>query len=557
MAVNGSAIVVDSLLRQGVDTVFGYPGGAVMPLYDALYDSPIKHVLTVHEQGAVHAADGYARSSGKVGVCIATSGPGATNLVTGLATAFTDSSPVVAITGQVSTWLLGRDVFQEIDITGITMPITKHNFLVKDVADLADIVAKAFAIASSGRPGPVLIDIPRDVLVGTIEVDAAKPIDSSGVSDNDCEFENDEVAEIAKAIKSAQRPIMLIGGGVKSAEAYTEMITLAELTGMPIVSTLMGLGAFPSEHPLYLGFSGMHGHKAHNYALCEADVVLAVGSRFSDRAIGDPGKYSAGKTVIHLDVDPSELDKNFFTTLRLGGCLQQSLLRLIEQLQGYTANDLSPWWSMIENWRQENPMAADEPGFSPQWIMRHMSQSTSEMPITWVTDVGQNQMWAAQHLTIRSPRAWITSGGLGTMGFGFPAGIGAQLACADRRVVVIAGDGGFKMTGMELSTAVNLGLPMICVIVNNNALGMVKQWQHVFFNKRYASSVLPPFNFEQFAVACGAAAWTTNTREEFASAFGKALATSGPAVVVANIRPDFLVTPMIIPGQTINQFVDI
>ncbi|SDF02425.1 biosynthetic-type acetolactate synthase large subunit [Sporolituus thermophilus] len=556
MKLTGSRIIVESLLRQGVDTVFGYPGGAIMPLYDALYDAPIRHILTVHEQGAAHAADGYARSSGRVGVCIATSGPGATNLVTGLATAYMDSSPVVAITGQVATNLIGRDAFQEIDVIGITMPITKHNFLVKNVNQLAATIDKAFAIATSGRPGPVLIDVPRDVLLAETDYCPDRPLGIEPHKEQDS-VPDHVVSAAAKALATAERPVLVIGGGVKTGAAEREVMALAEQTGIPVVSTLMGLGAFPADHRQFLGLTGMHGHKAANLTVHYADVVLAVGTRFNDRVTGDPANYSSGKTIIHLDVDAAEPGKNMETEIALIGNVRASLKQILAALARAARADLAPWWEKIAQWRHAVTSRKMCPGqIDPAWLMRHMAKAAAGQQVVWVTDVGQHQMWAAQHLKIDSSRSWITSGGLGTMGFGLPAALGAQVACPGSRVILIAGDGGFKMTGMELYTAVNEKLPLICVILNNQALGMVRQWQKLFFQERYAATNLVPFDFVGFVRSFGIEAYKASTPDEFAAAFQEALGGAGPTVIIADINPDCLVLPMVRPGQAIHCFVE-
>ncbi len=556
MKMTGSKIIIECLLALGVDTVFGYPGGQIMPFYDALYDAPLKHILTVHEQGAAHAADGYARATGRIGVCIATSGPGATNLVTGLATAFMDSSPVVAITGQVPTTLLGRDSFQEIDITGITMPVTKHNFLVRDITTLADTIRQAFVIAGSGRPGPVLVDVPKDILVGIADYypEMMATIDEQQLSD--CVPEQ-EIRAAVDTLEAAKRPVMVIGGGVKAGKAEQAVLRLAEVSGMPVVSTLMGLGAFAPAHRQFLGLTGMHGHKAANLAVTEADVIVAVGTRFSDRVTGDPKRYSTGKTVIHLDVDIAEFDKNIVADITIAGNLRTCLIQITELLSQNIYNPLSIWWKQIEAWQQNFSVIYGEKGkLTPPWIMSHMSEKTAQLPVTWVTDVGQHQMWAAQHLKIGSSRSWLTSGGLGTMGFGVPAALGAQAGCLERKVVLIAGDGGFKMTGMELYTIVNNRLPLICVLLNNRSLGMVRQWQKLFFNERYSSTSLPEFDFAGFVRACGALALQAVTPCEFEAAFAKALTVQSPVVIIADIDPDLMVTPMTAPGQPINQFIE-
>ncbi|EAX48008.1 acetolactate synthase, large subunit, biosynthetic type [Thermosinus carboxydivorans Nor1] len=556
MKLSGSRIIVESLLRQGVDTVFGYPGGAIMPLYDALYDAPIRHILTVHEQAAAHAADGYARSSGRVGVCIATSGPGATNLVTGLATAYMDSSPVVAITGQVATKLIGRDAFQEIDVIGITMPITKHNFLVKNVSQLAATIDKAFAIATSGRPGPVLIDVPRDVLLAEADYCPDRPLGAETRKAQDS-VPDHLVSAAVKALATAERPVLVIGGGVKTGAAEREVLALAEQTGMPVVSTLMGLGAFPADHRQFLGLTGMHGHKAANLTVHYADLVFAVGTRFNDRVTGDPANYSSGKTIIHLDVDAAEPGKNMEPEIALIGNVRISLAQILAALAQAARADLASWWEMIAEWRQAATSRSICPGqIDPAWLMRHMAKATAGQQVVWVTDVGQHQMWAAQHLKINGSRNWITSGGLGTMGFGLPAALGAQLACPDSRVILIAGDGGFKMTGMELYTAVNEKLPLICVILNNQALGMVRQWQKLFFQERYAATNLVPFDFVGFVRSFGIEAYKASTPDEFAAAFQQALGGAGPTVIIADIDPDCLVTPMVRPGEPIHKFLE-
>ena len=554
MNTTGSKIIVDSLLSLGVDTVFGYPGGAIMPLYDALYDAPLRHILPVHEQGAAHAADGYARATGRVGVCIATSGPGATNLVTGLATAFMDSSPVVAITGQVATALLGRDAFQEIDITGITMPVTKHNFLVRDINMLAETVRQAFAIAASGRPGPVLVDVPRDILLGSAEycreIGAACWSEPAAASPP-----VEQVQAAGRMLAAARQPVLMIGGGVKAARAEQQVLQLAQCSGMPVVSTLMGLGVVPPGHPRLLGLTGMHGHKAANLAVTQADVIVAVGTRFSDRVTGDPKQYATDKTVIHFDIDMAEFDKNITADITIAGDLRQALTQLADCLI-VNKPCWVPWQQQIDAWQQQFSQLDDEQGLTAPWIMHHMSEATAKLPVAWVTDVGQNQMWAAQHLQIDGGRNWITSGGLGTMGFGLPAAMGAQVGCPDKKVVLIAGDGAFKMTGMELHTVVNQQLPLTCVLLNNHSLGMVRQWQQLFFDKRYSSTLLPEFDFAGFVRACGAVALPASTKEQFTTAFSQALASPVPTVIIVDIDTDLIVKPMVYPGQSIDRFID-
>lgn len=552
MKKTGAQIIVECLLEQGVDTVFGYPGGTILPLYDALGPSPIRHVLTVHEQGAAHAADGYARASGRVGVCIATSGPGATNLVTGLAAAFMDSVPVVAITGQVPTALIGRDAFQEVDITGITMAVTKHNFLVKDTAKLAETIRYAFRIARSGRPGPVLVDVPRDVQMHEVLFEPASepakvPFALAGAVVS-------RIEAAAAAIDESKRPAIIVGGGAVAAEAQAEVKALAEKLNAPVVSTLMGLGAFPASHPLFLGLTGMHGHKPANNCVHQADLIIAVGSRFSDRVTGDRAKYAAGKTIIHIDVDPAEIDKNVAAQIGLTGDLKTILGFLQSRL---TATTAAAWWEQIGDWQRECRSEPASYRLTAPWIFSHIADRTAGGDYIFVTDVGQHQMWAAQYLKIESPRTWLTSGGLGAMGFGLPAAIGAQLAAPAKRVIHIAGDGGFKMTGAELYTAAGQRLPLISIIINNNGLGMIRQLQHVFFDQRYTACDLPAVDFTAFAAAFGVPAVQTASWQDFARAFADAMAADGPRVIIADIAADDLVTPMVPPGGAINAYLDI
>jgi acetolactate synthase-1/2/3 large subunit len=553
MQLTGAEAVVKCLVEQGVDTVFGYPGGQIMPLYDALYDSPLRHILTVHEQGAVHAADGYARVSGRVGVCIATSGPGATNLVTGLAAAYLDSVPLVAITGQVPIGMLGRDSFQEVDITGITMSVTKHNFLVKNAARIPEILRLAFRIARSGRPGPVLVDLPRDVQQAQLtyypaEQAAAKPAVRDGKTD-------DALRRATAAIAAARRPVMVVGGGVIRGQASREATLLAEKLGLPVVSTLMGLGALPSTHPQWLGLTGMHGHVAANRTVHEADLVIAVGSRFSDRVTGDPKRYPAGKTFIHLDIDRSEIGKNIASHIALIGELGPLLTELAARA---AAGDTAPWNAAVVAWRAENTSDYQTGTLNAPWIMREISRHAAGRPVVFATDVGQHQMWAAQHLAVDAPGTWLTSGGLGCMGFGLPAALGAQVAAPGSRVVLVAGDGGFKMTGMELYTLTAYNLPVIAVILDNRCLGMVRQWQQLFYRQRYSASLAPrELDFAAFAAVCGVPGRRVATPAEFTAAFAAAWRSGGPAIIAADIGTEDIVTPMIAPGAAINEFVNV
>jgi acetolactate synthase-1/2/3 large subunit len=549
MKMSGARAIIECLLEQGVDTVFGYPGGTILPLYDALYDAPLRHILTVHEQGAAHAADGYARASGRVGVCIATSGPGATNLVTGLAAAYMDSSPVVAITGQVPTNLIGRDAFQEVDITGITLPVTKHNFLVKDPKCLPDILRKAFHIAKTGRPGPVLVDVPRDIQ--TMEIDFLPEVAAPQRIARQYPVERLERA--AAAIQAAKRPVIMVGGGAISGEAASEIKLLAEACDIPVVSTLMGLGAFPGSHPLFLGLTGMHGHKIANYAVRCSDVLIAIGSRFSDRVTGNRASYAAGKVVIHIDVDPAEIDKNVAAHIGLAGNMKELLTHLMNRLG---AGETGEWRNLIAS-QQEPKQDSSLDCLTATAIMQTITEQTIGKPFTFVTDVGQHQMWAAQSLTIDTPRSWLTSGGLGAMGFGLPAAIGAQMAVPNKRVVHIAGDGGFKMTGTELYTAAANDLPIISIIINNSCLGMIRQLQHAYCQQRYMSCYLPPVDFVSFARAFGVQATTVESLSEFSQAFATAVSARAPRVIVANVASQDMVKPMLAAGATLDEYVDI
>ena len=555
MKCTGSRIVIECLRENNVDTVFGYPGGAILPLYDALRDAPLRHILTVHEQGAAHAADGYARASGKVGVCIATSGPGATNLVTGLATAYMDSVPVVAITGQVGTPLLGRDAFQGVDVTGVTMPITKHNILIRDIHELAELIREAFAIARERRPGPVLIDIPRDILTAECEfLSQTQPLQYSGNS-----FATPDTLifqQAADLIRTAKQPVMIVGGGVKAGKSYENAIKFAELCNLPVVSTLMGLGIFNTENRQFLGLTGMHGKRPANQAVSNADLIIAVGTRFSDRVTGDRSQYVNGKTIIQFDIDAGEVGRNIAAHLEFIGNLDMNLASLTQELSKTVPLRFPAWWNQIDQWRNESYEHTNDESLNPKWIMQHMSQATATNPVIWTTDVGQHQMWAAQHLSVNQPRSWITSGGMGTMGFGLPAAMGAQLACPGTQVVAICGDGGFKMTGMELYTIASNNIPVICVIIDNHMLGMVRQLQYVFCEERYMSVSLPPFDFVGFARICGVRAQSANTPSEFAAAFARALSHPGPSVIVADIAANLMVDPMVQPGQSIDQFVE-
>lgn len=545
MERTGAQVIIACLEEQGVNTVFGYPGGAILPFYDALRDSNIRHVLTVHEQGAAHAADGYARASGEVGVCIATSGPGATNLVTGLAGAFLDSVPVVAITGQVARSMIGRDAFQEVDITGVTMPVTKHNFLVKYPEQLADTIRLAFTIARSGRPGPVLVDVPRD-----IQTDQAPYTRYEGRKDcaNFKPVDNTEaLARAIKAINKAQRPVMLVGGGAIAAEAGDALTALAEKASIPVVSTLMGLGAIAGSHPLFAGMTGLHGLERANKAVQNADCLIAVGSRFNDRVTGDRSLYSYGKTVIHMDVDPAEIDKNVCSGIGVAGDLKENLRQMTLQVNE-ASNEA--WRRQLVEW-PEGTGDGEAVG-----VMRQIDAALAGHEAIVVTDVGQHQMWAAQHLKISRPRHWITSGGLGAMGFGVPAAMGAQFARPDKEVVVIAGDGGFKMTSQELFTIAAFNLPITVVVLNNSGLGMIRQLQDALFDSRYMSCELPfTFDFVTYAAAFGLPGRHITAHDDVRLALIEAMALKRPNLLVVDVPPEERVTPMVRPNATLNDFV--
>ena len=554
MKLKGSQAIIKVLLEQGVDTVFGYPGGQVIPLYDALYDAPLKNVLTAHEQGAVHAADGYARASGKVGVCIATSGPGATNIVTGLATAYLDSVPLVAITGQVPVNNLGRDSFQEIDIVGVTVPITKYNALVRRSEDLVPILRKAFAVAKEGRPGPVLVDVPSNLQVAELEWPDLEENEEMEAQEASQEVANEGIfQEAAELLNNATKPVLLVGGGALNSDAGAELVELATKADLPIVNTLMGVGVVPSSNERSLGMTGMHGHIASNMAVVNADVLVVAGSRFSERVTGDRTRYVGKKTIIQLDIDPSEIDKNIAVSVPVVGDIKQSLQKLLPLVK---ETKHAAWWKQVKAWDASEDRSLEKGDhLTAPWLMKHLS-SVMDKDTVYVTDVGQNQMWAAQHLVVDKPRHHLTSGGCGTMGFGLPAALGATFA-VDKPVVQICGDGGFKMTGMELYTACRENKKLISIVINNSCLGMVRQWQQLFYDARYSATILSQFNFIGFARSCGADGMQATTCEEFAAALEKAQASSKPFVIEALIQQGDIVEPMVAPGAVLDDFVKV
>ena len=562
MKKTGSQILLECLQLEGVDTIFGYPGGTVINIYDDLMDYPIKHILNRHEQAAVHAADGYARATGKVGVAIATSGPGATNTVTGIATAYMDSIPLVVITGQVPTPLIGNDAFQEADIIGITRPITKHNYLVKDVRDLAKVVKQAFYIARTGRPGPVLIDLPKDVQVAstrfeypeTVELRGYKPTYSGNIR---------QVEKAVKMLLGARKPVIYVGGGATLADASTELKDLAEAIQAPVTTTLMGMASFPKKHPLSLGMLGMHGTYYANMAITNSDLLIAIGARFDDRVTGKISSFAPDAKIIHIDIDPTSIKKNVRVDLPLVGelkdVLQKMLKKLSEQGEAVAAlvESTDPWRKEIADWKEKHPTTytPSASAIKPQFVIEKIRQLTDDDAII-TTEVGQHQMWTAQFFDFSQPRTFLTSGGLGTMGFGLPAALGAQAGFPERQVIDISGDGSFQMNSQELATLVQYRLPVKIVILNNNFLGMVRQWQQLFFNKRYSQTCMElPIDFCKLAEAYGATGLSTSKPEEVEGVIRKALETPGPVIMEFKIAREENVMPMVPAGAGLNEMV--
>ncbi|MGI6685467.1 MAG: biosynthetic-type acetolactate synthase large subunit [Bacillota bacterium] len=553
MLMSGAQAVVASLKAEGVDLVFGYPGGAALHLYDALYDSGITHILTRHEQGAAHAADGYARATGKVGVCISTSGPGATNLITGIATANMDSVPMVFITSQVSTSMIGKDSFQEADITGITTPITKHNFLVKRPQDLLKSIKQAFYIARTGRPGPVLIDIPKDITGA--EVDFVYPDKINLIGYNPVyEGEECKVRKLAEAIKQAKKPIFFIGGGMNLSGAWSEFSALVEKTGIPVVSSLMGLGSFPSDHELHLGMVGMHGTFAANQSVTNSDLLIGIGVRFDDRVTGMVSKFAPNAQIVHLDIDPAEINKNVRTDIRVVGHLKWSL-PLLNQL--VEPGDYQEWVTQVIEWKNEHPLKyeASLELIKPQSVVQAISDLTQGEGFI-VTDVGQHQMWAAQFYNFKNPRSFLTSGGLGTMGFGLPAAIGAQFGHPDKPVWTISGDGSILMNIQEIATAVEHNLPIKVAVLNNRSLGMVRQWQRMFYQKRYSASKHETgTDIAGVAEAFGAKGIRVKEPKDLLPAIKEAMDYAGPVFIDILVSEEEDVLPMVPAGAPIDQMI--
>ncbi len=552
MELTGAQIVIECLKEQKVDTVFGYPGGAILNVYDELYkhSDEIHHVLTSHEQGASHAADGYARSTGKVGVCLATSGPGATNLVTGIATAQMDSVPMVAITCNVTVPLLGKDSFQEVDIAGITMPITKHNFIVKDVTKLADTMRRAFMIAKTGRPGPVLVDIPKDVTGAKCEY-TFKEAEPVGRVTKDL---TEEALERAVAlIEAAKKPYIFVGGGAVISDAAEELADFVSLVDAPVCDTLMGKGAFDGTKPAYTGMLGMHGTKASNLGVSECDLLIAVGSRFSDRVLGNPKTFASNAKLLQFDVDPAEINKNVIATAEVIGDIKEILKRINPMLK---KQDHSDWMAHVMDLKEKYPASYCTDGLSGPFVVEEIYRQTKGDAIM-VTEVGQHQMWTAQYYKYAKPHRLLTSGGLGTMGYGLGAAIGAQIGNPDKQVVNVAGDGCFRMNMNEVATAVRENLPLIEVIINNHVLGMVRQWQTLFYDKRYSSTVLNDgVDYVKMAETMGATGFRATSKEEFTEVFAKALDMKTPVVIDCVINCDDKVWPMVAPGAPISDCFD-
>lgn len=546
MKLNGSQIVLEVLKEQGVDTVFGYPGGTILNIFDELYKygDTFNHILTAHEQGASHAADGYARATGKVGVCFATSGPGSTNLVTGIATAYMDSIPVVAITCNYATSGLGRDSFQEVDITGITMPITKHNFMVKDVNELAHTLRRAFEIAQSGRKGPVLVDIPKDITAAVCEYTPQPKIEIT-------EYKKPKQSCFERAVElvsNAKKPLIYVGGGAVLSDVGEDLITFAEKIDAPVVSSLLGLGAFPNGHPLHLGLIGMHGHFECNKAAHDCDVLIVAGARFSDRVAGNRAKFAPNAEILHIDIDSAEMDKNIVSNYHLRGNLAEvipMLTRAVEQL------DHSEWKAEIEGFKRPFNQLQIGDYVNPQTLIEAIDEKTPDDTIV-VTDVGQHQLWAAQFYKYKLPHTLLTSGGLGTMGYSMGAAMGAAVGCPDKRVIMFAGDGGFHMNLTELATMASYNIPVIMLIMNNTVLGMVRQWQKIFYGNRFSDT--DPHratDFVKVAEAFGVKGMRINTNDEIDAVLDEALKVNGPVVIECRISPDSNVLPMIPPGGSV------
>lgn len=551
MQLTGSQILIECLKEQGVDTVFGYPGGAILNVYDELYkhSDEIKHILTSHEQGASHAADGYARATGKVGVCFATSGPGATNLVTGIATAYMDSVPVVAITCNVGVPLLGKDSFQEIDIVGVTLPITKHNFIVKDVNKLADVIRDAFRIAKEGRPGPVLIDIPKDVTAKMADYEYKTPV----VPEANKNIDSNEIAEAIDMIKKARKPFVFVGGGSIISGASAEIAEFVEKVDAPVCDTLMGKGAFDGTSERYTGMLGMHGTKTSNFGVMECDLLIVLGARFSDRVTGDTSKFASNARILQIDIDPAEINKNIKVDMSIVGDIKVVLEAINARLDKENHKE---WMNHIYEMKKEYPLRYNKDILTGPYLMEKIFEVTDGNAII-TTEVGQHQMWAAQYYKYKEPRTFLSSGGLGTMGYGLGACIGAKLGRKDKIVINIAGDGCFRMNMNELATATRYNIPIIEIIVNNHVLGMVRQWQTLYYGQRYSYTVLEDqVDYVKVAEGLGAKAYRVETKEDFEAALKDAIAMNIPCVLDCHIEKDDKVFPMVSPGESLMETFD-
>jgi acetolactate synthase I/II/III large subunit len=551
MNLTGAKATIKSLEYENVDTIFGIPGGVIIPIYDELYQQDsITHYLVRHEQAAAHAADGYARATGKVGVCMATSGPGATNLVTGIATAYMDSVPLVAITGQVTTDLIGNDAFQEANITGITLPITKHSYLISDASEIPRTIKEAFHIASTGRPGPVLIDIPKDVQTTSARFEYPKKIYLPGYQPT-YEGHPGQIKRAATAIAESLRPVIYVGGGVKISRATEEVRALAEAVVAPVTMTLMGMGVMPADHPLSLGMLGMHGTRYANYAVTESDLIIAIGARFDDRVTGKIASFAPNAKIIHIDIDPAEIGKNVRVDIPIVGDVKRVLQKLIPLVKQTQTKE---WIEKVSTWKREYPLEFEENGLKPQYVVREISRLCPDAIVC--TEVGQHQMWAAQYFSHRHPQNFISSGGLGTMGYGFPASIGAKIGRPEETVFDLAGDGSFTMNCQELATAVAYDVQVKVAIFNNGYLGMVRQWQELFYDRRYSQTKLSEINYVKLADAFGAYGIRVDSANEVAPAIKEALAVPKPVLIDFRIEPEECVWPMVPAGAALNEVMD-
>lgn len=550
----GARVLCEALRREGVDTIFGYPGGAVIPLYDVLPEYPdLHHILVRHEQGAGHAADGYARATGKVGVCLATSGPGATNLVTPIATAMLDSIPLVAITGQVGQHFIGSDAFQEIDITGITLPITKHNFLVRHASDIGPTIQKAFHLASTGRPGPVLVDIPKDVLLSQAELAPAESLDLIGYKPTYTPHRR-QIRLAAQEIRNARKPLILAGHGIILSGAMDELKALAERAHIPVALTLLGIGGFSQQHPLCLGMVGMHGFAHANRAIHEADLLIGVGMRFDDRVTGRVSEFAPNARIVHIDIDPAEIGKNVETTVPVVGDARQALAMLVAEVEELRHDE---WLASIDEWRRTPPFRplGNDAVLQPQYVLERLCELTQRCAVV-TTDVGQHQMWAAQYYKCDTPNHWITSGGLGTMGFGVPAALGAAIGRPDAEVWAVVGDGGVQMTLFEFATIVQEQVNVNIAIINNGYLGMVRQWQQLFHDRNYSETFISQPDFQMLATSYGIAARTVTRREEVDDAITWARSIAGPTLINFVVEQEMNVYPMIPSGGSFGELIE-